>query len=554
MTPAPRKAPPLEVLRHAFEGIAEEMGKTLHRSAYTVVIKDLNDYSCALFDATGALVAQGNNMPTHLGSMSYALKDLIEFWDDDIHPGDVFISNDPYHGGTHLPDVHIFMPVFDGERRFAWAGNIAHHGDWGGRVPGSISVENRSVYEEGVIYPHVRLESRGRPNRDVYALIAANIRQPALGLGDLRAQVASAKTAVERTRALLERYPVDVLEDGMGALIESAETRARRQIAALPDGTYRAEGFLDGNGLPDTEPLPIAVELTIAGSDVIVDLAGTAPQQETAINVPVATTRSAAMFALRTLLDPSIPSNEGCYRPLLVKLPAASLVNPAKPAPVSDRHLTSQRLADVLLRAFAQLDESLATAGWFVGAAWFSCFPPSQKTGEPTMLLLNLCGGAGAAAGHDGLPAANPHLANSTLIPAEIVESDYPLRVEMYQLRAGSGGAGRYRGGAGLRAEFTNISGETFRVQTGMEQTAPGSGAWGLEGGGQGEPGFVAIRDARRGTEQRVDPRAAHQLEAGHTLVICTGGGGGVGAPWLSPIAPTGSRSDNEGNSDADTE
>jgi N-methylhydantoinase B len=554
MTAAERTAPPLEVLRHAFEGIAEEMGKTLHRSAYTVVIKDLNDYSCALFDTAGALLAQGNNMPTHLGSMSYALKDLIEFWGEDIHPGDVFISNDPYRGGTHLPDVHIFMPVFDGERRFAWAGNIAHHGDWGGRVPGSISVENRSVYEEGVTYPHVRLESRGTPNRDVYALIAANIRQPALGLGDLRAQVASAKTAVGRTQALLARYPVEVLTEGMRALIESAEARARRQIEKFPDGTYHAEGFLDGNGLPGSAPLVIAVDLTIAGSDVIVDFAGTAAQSETAINVPVATTRSAAMFALRTLLDPSVPSNEGCYRPLILRLPESSLVNPAKPAPVSDRHLTSQRLADVLLRAFAQVNEAAATAGWFIGAAWFSCFPPSPKTGEPTMLLLNLCGGAGGTAGHDGLSAANPHLANSTLIPAEVVETDYPLRVEMYRLRRGSGGAGRHPGGEGLRAEFTNISVSTMRVQTGMEQTAPGSGAWGLDGGGPGEPGFVAIRDSRTNTERRVDPRAAHQLEAGQTLVICTGGGGGVGAPFPTPNPPAASRPDSEGNSHAVSE
>jgi N-methylhydantoinase B len=524
-----RKAPPLEVLRHAFEGIADEMSKTLHRSAYTVVIKDSNDFSCALFDTDGALVAQGSNAPTHLGSMSYALKDLIEFWGNDVRPGDVFISNDPYRGGTHLPDVHIFMPVFDAERRFAWAGNIAHHGDWGGRVPGSISVQNRSVYEEGVIYPHVRLESEGRPNRDIYQLLAANVRQPTLGLGDLRAQVASAKTAVERTRALLTRYRVDVLADGMRALIASAEARARKQIEALPDGTYHAAGFLDGNGLPGSEPLPIVVHLTVAGSDVTVDFAGTAPQQETAINIPVATTRSAVMFALRTLLDPSIPSNEGCYRPLRLRLPEASLVNPAKPAPVSDRHITSQRLADVLLRAFAQLDETALTAGWFVGSAWMSCFPPSPKTGEPTMLVLGLCGGAGATAGHDGVAAANPHLANSTLIPAEIIESDYPLRVETYQLRRGSGGAGRHPGGDGLRAEFTNVSGETIGVHTGMEQTTPGSGAWGLDGGGPGQRGYVAIRDTQAATEWRVDPRGAHQLRAGQTLIICTGGGGGAG-------------------------
>jgi N-methylhydantoinase B len=522
--------PPLEVLRYAFDGIAGEMGKTLNRSAYTVVIKDLNDYSCALFDAEASLVAQGNNMPTHLGSMGHALADLIDFWGTDISPGDVFISNDPYRGGQHLPDVHIFIPVFAGSILFAWAGNIAHHGDWGGRVAGSISVQNRSIFEEGVCFPHVRLESAGRPNRDVYELISSNIRQPSAGLGDLRAQVAAARSAVRRTQELLVRYDLSVLQSGMRALLNVSESRTRAEIAAMPDGLYTAEGMLDGNGLPGSDALRIAAQIQVAGEEIVVTFEGTAPQQETAINIPAATTRSAVMFGLRTLLDPSIPATSGCYRPLRIEMPEHSLVNPNKPAPVSDRHLTSQRLADVLLQAFSKINPELAAAGWFVGAPWMSCFARNPQSGEDRMLLLNLCGGAGATSGHDGQSAVDPHMANATLIPAEVVELEYPIRVETYRLRPGSGGAGAHRGGDGLHAEFTNIGETAIDIQTGMEQTAPSNGAWGLLGGEPGLPGAIRVRHAGSlDGEVEIHPRSMHSLQPGDMLEIDTGGGGGYG-------------------------
>lgn len=518
--------PPVEVLRHAFEGIAEEMGVTLHRSAYTVVIKDLNDYSCAVFDAAGRLVAQGNNMPTHLGSMGQALQSLIRFWDGDINPGDVYISNDPFDGGTHMPDVHIFAPVHDGERLIAWAGNIAHHADWGGRVPGSMSVENRSIYEEGVIYPHVRLECAGKPNRDVYSLIANNVRQPDMCLGDLRAQVASVRTAVDRFGRLLQRYTADMLCEGMVQIIDNSESRTRRGIAQLGDGVYSATGYLDGNGIDD-DPLPITATVTIRGTDVHVSFEGTAVQQETAINVPLATTRSAVLFALRTVLE-DMPNTEGCAIPVTVDVPEGSLLNPTRPAPVSDRHLTSQRVADVLVRAFAKSNPSRSGAGWFVGAAWMCCFPRSPKTGRPNMLLLNLCGGGGASADGPGQDAVDAHMANATLIPAEVVESEYPLRVETYRLVQNSGGRGLHRGGRGIRAEFTNVSDEPIDIQGGMEQTNGQFGAWGIEGGSAGAAGFFAIRT--NGQEEQIESRKLHRIAPGETFIMSTGGGGGYGA------------------------
>ena len=520
--------PPLEVLRHAFEGIAEEMGATLHRSAYTVVIKDLNDYSCAVFDRAGRLVAQGNNMPTHLGSMGQALKSLIAVWGDDVGAGDIFISNDPFDGGTHMPDVHIFAPVFEEGRCIAWAGNIAHHADWGGRVPGSMSVENRSTFEEGVIFPHVRLEQAGKPNQDIYRLIANNVRQPELGLGDLRAQVASVRTAVDRFASLVQRYPADVLEEAMIRLIETSETRTRRAIAQLTQGTFRATGYLDGDGVDTQNPIAIHAVVTVRGSNVFVSFEGTAPQQATAINVPLATTRSAVLFALRTVLD-DMPHTEGCEAPITIEIPAGSLLNPLKPAPVSDRHLTSQRVADVLVRAFAQADPRPGNAGWFVGAAWMCCFPRSPKTGRPTMLLLNLCGGGGATGDHDGMDAVDPHMANATLIPAEVVEGEYPLRVETYRLVDHSGGRGLHRGGRGLRAEFTNVSDDTIQIQGGMEQTNGQFGAWGAEGGNAGRPGFFAIRTD--GVEEHVPTRQPHALRPRQTFIMSTGGGGGFGPP-----------------------
>jgi N-methylhydantoinase B len=425
-----------------------------------------------------------------------------------------------------MPDVHIFAPVFDADRCIGWAGNIAHHADWGGRVPGSMSVANKSIFEEGVIYPHVRLEYRGKPNLDIYRMIGVNTRQPELGLGDLRAQVASVRTAVDRFGRLVRRFNADILCDAMAKLIENSEARTRRGIAQLGDSSHTETGYLDGDGVEQGNPLAIVATVTITGSDVHVSFAGTAPQQETAINVPLATTRSAVLFALRTILE-DMPNTDGCARPVTIDAPLGSLLNPMKPAPVSDRHLTSQRLADVLVKAFARANPRRSSAGWFVGAGWMCCFPRSPKTGKPTMLLLNLCGGAGASPEGDGADAVDAHMANATLIPAEVVESEYPLRVETYQLVRGSGGAGRHRGGRGIRAEFTNVADEPIEIQGGMEQTNGQFGAWGIEGGGVGAPGFFAIR--ADGREERVASRERHRVDPGQTFIMSTGGGGGYG-------------------------
>lgn len=527
---AVRHAPALEVFRHAFEGIAEEMGATLLRSSYTVVIKDLLDYSCALFDARGALVAQAGHIPSHLGSMGYALKRIVEKWGEDVHPGDVLLTNDPFDGGTHVPDIHIFMPIFAGERRIGFAGSIAHHADWGGRVPGSISAANESVFEEGVVYPHLKLEAAGVPNEALYETIAANIRQAPLGLGDLRAQIAAARTAVARFDALLERHGDEAVVDAMRGLIDRSARATRRAIAALPDGRWEAEGFLDGDGVHDSGPLRIAVALTIDGERLEVDFSGTAPQQPTGINVPLATTQSAVLYAVRTILDDSVPTTEGCLAPITIRLPERSLVNPSRPAPVSDRHLTSQRLADVLVRCLAQLRPRETIAGCFVGAAWMACAAPGRKTGEEMILLLNVVGGAGAGPRRDGLDAVDTHLSSSALIPAEVVETEYPLRVEQYALVDGTGGAGARVGGRGMRAVFRVVGEQPISFQCGMEQTDSRFGAWGLEGGAAGSAGHVAVIPAGSDREERIAGRSRVVLAPGDRLVLATGGGGGHGA------------------------
>ncbi|MDO8208842.1 hydantoinase B/oxoprolinase family protein [Conexibacter sp. CPCC 206217] len=527
---AVRHVPALEVFRHAFEGIAEEMGATLLRSSYTVVIKDLLDYSCALFDASGALVAQAGHIPSHLGSMGYALKRIVAKWGEDVHPDDVFVTNDPFDGGTHVPDIHIFMPIFAAGRRIGFAGSIAHHADWGGRVPGSISAANESVFEEGVVYSHLKLEAAGVPNEALYEVIASNIRQAPLGLGDLRAQIAAARTAVRRFDALLERHGADAVVHAMSGLIDRSARATRRAIAALPDGRYEAEGFLDGDGVHVSGPLRIAVALTIAGEALEVDFAGTVAQQPTGINVPLATTQSAVLYAVRTILDDSVPTTEGCLAPISIRLPERSLVNPSRPAPVSDRHLTSQRLADVLVRCLAQLRPQETIAGCFVGSAWMSCAAPGRKTGDEMILLLNVVGGAGAGPQRDGLDAVDTHLSSSALIPAEVVETEYPLRVEQYALLDGTGGAGARAGGRGMRAVFRVLGDQPIVFQCGMEQTDPRFGAWGLEGGETGRAGHVTVIRADGEQEERIAGRSRVVLAPGDRLVLATGGGGGHGA------------------------
>ena len=519
-----------EVIRHALETVAEEMRSSLYRTAMTPVVKDMLDYSCALFDPDGRLLATALDIPTLLASMGSALRSLIAKWGQDIHPGDVLMLNHPYMGAAHTSDVNLFVPVFDASgRRLGFSGTIAHHADWGGRLPGTAAASNQSIFEEGVLYPAIKLEERGVPNRAVYDILAANVRNPSMNLGDLRAQLAAARTGERRLALLAERHGSQLLLDTVSDLIAYAALRTRQRIAEIPDGVYEAEGFLDDDGRAFGEPVRVHARITVSADTLTVDLGASSAQRGSAMNCPMATTRSDVHYAVRCLMAPDVPFNEGCLEPVVLQVPQGNLFNPTFPAATSDRHLTSERLCDVLTRALALAAPESGSAGWFCGWPVFIPQTRSPKTGEQVVLLAQVAGGAGATVDHDGGDALDVHAANCAIIPAETVETNYALRVERYELERDSGGAGRLRGGLGIRADYRVLGDEPVFCITESEQSDPRFAPPGLDGG---LPGSAAsLRLIRDGRESALRSKGDFVLAPGDVVCLRAGGGGGVGDP-----------------------
>lgn len=519
-----------EVIRHALETIVDEMRVSVRRTAYSVVVKDLLDFSCALFDRKGQLLATAVDIPTLLASMGPALRATIRRWEGRIGPGDVFLTNHPYLENAHTNDVNVFIPAFDDEGELiGFAGVVCHHADWGGRVPGTASASNRSVFEEGVMYPAVRLEEGGRPNESVYDIMWANVRHPWQNRGDLRAQIAAARSGERRLRRVAAQYGTGVLAATSDALIGHTARRTRESIAAMPDGRYTASGFVDDDGITAGVPVPIEVAVTVEGDRMTVDFTGTAGQIAGGMNCPVATTRSVVHFGLKCLLADDIPFNEGSMLPVEIVLPEGSLVNPDFPAAVGDRHHTSMRMADTLVAALSQIVPERGSAGWFCGVPATIIETRSNTTGEASVLLSITAGGAGASLAGDGADAVDAHMSNCALIPAEVIESTYPLRVERYALIPDSGGAGTFRGGLGICADFRVLEDETLPIRVETEQGYVEMGAPGREGGARGACAEVWL--LRDGEEIRMNPKGSFDAHRGDVVSVRSGGGGGLGDP-----------------------
>jgi N-methylhydantoinase B len=519
-----------EVIRHALETIAEEMRASLYRTAMTPVVKDMLDYSCALFDPEGRLLATALDIPTLLASMGTALRALMDKWGENVHRGDMLLTNHPYLGAAHTSDVNIFLPVFDGdERLIGFAGTIAHHADWGGRLPGTCAASNQSVFEEGVMYPAVKLEERGVPNSAVYDILAANVRNPTMNMGDLRAQIAAARTGARGLALLAQRYGTDVLLETEADLIAYAARRTRQRIAELPDGVWEAEGYLDNDGRAFDEPVRVHARIAIEGDQLTVDLSGSADQRVCGMNCPLSTTRSDVHYAVRCLMEPDVPFNEGCLEPVELIVPEGNLFNPKFPAATSDRHLTSERLCDVLTRALSLAAPEKGSAGWFCGWPVFIPQTRSPKTGQQVVLLAQVAGGAGATADHDGGDALDVHAANCAIIPAETIEMNYALRVERYELERDTGGAGRFRGGLGIRADYRVLGDEPIFCITESEQSDARFAPPGLGGGQAGA--VASLELTRDGDRSRLGSKGDFMLQPGDVVTMRAGGGGGVGDP-----------------------
>ena len=485
----------LQILGSALRAVAEEMGAVLVRSAFSANIKERRDCSTALFAEDGRMIAQAEHIPVHLGAMPEAVAAVREH---DPRPGDTFVVNDPFTGGTHRPDVTLVSRTETG-----FAVSRAHYADVGGAEPASLPAGSTDLYQEGLVLPPVRLTD------EVVTILLANMRNPDERRGDLRAQLAAHRLAERRLGELCERRGRDRVVAAMGELYAYSERRVRAAIADLPDGRYEAADILEA---PEGE-LGVRVSVTIAGDEIEIDFAGTDPQHPGNLNCPLAVTRSASYFVVRCLTDPDVPASGGAFAPVTVRAPEGSLVNARAPAAVVAGNVeTSSRIADVLFKAFGQ---AVAVPAQGQGTMNNLTFGNARFTYYET-----IAGGQGACPQADGPAAVHVTMSNTLNTPVEALELSYPLRVERYALRLGSGGRGRFWGGEGVIREITAL--EPCRVSIVSERRARGPG--GARGGEPGQPGRNLVNG---------DPAPAkvtRALAAGESVTIETPGGGGFGA------------------------
>lgn len=514
----------LEIFKNLFASIAEEMGVVMQRSAYSPNIKERLDFSCALFDPGGEMVAQAAHIPVHLGSMPMSVRAALDAFD--LAPGDAVILNDPYAGGTHLPDITLVTPVFDGDRLVGIAANRAHHADVGGAFPGSMGIA-RDIAAEGVRIPPTRLYRAGKLQEEVLNLILANVRVPEERKGDLEAQIAANLKGAARLRELVQKYGADECAHWMHRLLDYTESMAHALIEQIPDGSYAFQDAMEDDGLGNG-PLPIRVEVRIDGARATVDFTGTAPQTEGPVNCVYAVTLSAVAYVFRCLLDAGVPSNAGVFRAFEVIAPEGSLVNAKPPAAVAGGNVeTSQRIVDAVLGALAKAAPhmtpaaSCGTMNNLVIGGW------DPRRQAPFAYYETSGGGMGGHARGPGLSAVQTHMTNTKNTPVEALEHAYPLRVRRYAIRRGSGGAGRHRGGDGIVREVEALAHCRAGLLTERRSIAP----YGLEGGGPGAAGRNSIR--RSGSEDfaPLPAKAEIDLFPGDILKIETPGGGGYGEP-----------------------
>jgi N-methylhydantoinase B len=510
----------LEIAHHRLSSVAEEMGVVLGRTALSPNIKERRDYSCAVFDARGALVAHAAHIPVHLGSTSLSVQAVLARIA--LQPGDVAVLNDPFAGGTHLPDVTVVAPVFlPGARRaIAYVADRAHHADIGGMSPGSMPLATE-IHQEGFRLPPVRLVQGGRLVRDVLALFLANTRVAGEREGDLMAQWAALEVGAARLRALAAAVGAARLSRHMAALQDYSAALLRATLARLRPGTYRATDVLDDDGVGGGR-LRIAVTITVRGGRVSIDFSGTSPQTSGPLNANLAITRSAVLYVFTALAPDDIPPNDGLMRPLALRAPEGSLVNARFPAAVAGGNVeTSQRIVDVLLRALARAAPDhipAASAGTMNNVAM-----GGVASGRAFAYYETVAGGAGGGPRRAGLSAVHTHMTNTLNTPVEALEAYYPLRVRRYAVRRGSGGRGRHPGGDGVVREIEFLAPARVTILGDRRKVAP----WGLAGGETGTVGRDWL--VADGRAVRLPGKATIEVRPGNRLRVETPGGGGYG-------------------------
>jgi N-methylhydantoinase B len=513
----------LEVFRNLLRGISEEMGVTLCRTAFSPNIKERRDFSCALFDGKGRMIAQAAHIPVHLGAMPMSVRHAIDYVD--MAPGDAVLVNDPYGGGSHLPDITLVTPVFleDSHKPAFFTANRAHHSDVGGMTPGSMPLST-DVFQEGIRIPPVRIMVDGQLQHDLLQLLLANVRTPREREGDLTAQIAANRTGERRLRDTVAKYGWAEVQRYSEELQRYAERMTRHVIAEIPDGTYSFEDVMDNDGIRDT-PVTLRVTIRVQGDEVEIDFAGTDPQVRGSINANFSVTMSAVYYCVRTLAREPFPFNYGCMVPVRILADEGTLVNCTFPSAVAGGNVeTSQRIVDVVLGAFHQAvpGRVAAACSGSMNNVTVGGFDP--RRGEHYTYYETIAGGMGGRPGLPGLHATHSHMTNTLNTPIEALEFAYPLRVTRYGIRHRSGGKGAYSGGDGVIRELEFLGEAQLTMLSDRRQQRP----YGLEGGEPAKPGKnTLIRHNRR---RNLPSKFNMQVEAGDRLTIATPGGGGYGA------------------------
>ncbi len=517
----------LELIKNALVALADEMALTIYRTARSFVVKEALDFSTALFLPDGQLIAQGTCLPFHLGAMPFAVRSVMRTYPGRIRPGDLYITNDPYDGSTHLPDIVLVKPIFHDGVLLGYSCALAHMTDIGGRIPGGNASDSTEIYQEGLRIPPSRLWRDGEPDDAMFRLIERNVRVPDKVLGDIRSLVAACVVGEREMKILADRYGPGPFEQHCRDLLDYTERFTRAEIAKLPKGTWRFVDHLDGDGL-DPKPVRIEAAVTIREDSMVIDLTGSSPQVRGAINCVYPFTLSTALACVRSIVDLAIPNNAGYFRPIEVIAPEGTVVNPRMPAAVAARGITGIRIGDAIFGALAQaVPHVLPACGSNAPDVGIS-FGGVDARGESHVYLEFLLASWGGGPDRDGMDACTGTLVNYSNAPVEMIEADQPIVVERYALVPDSGGAGHFRGGLALERHLRfQVDRGTLQIRSDRRDFPP----YGLAGGGAGAPSNVSIVRAG-GKEEACVAKFLTTVDKGDVLRVRLAGGGGHGDPF----------------------
>jgi N-methylhydantoinase B len=521
------------VLKNGLDSIVDEIAYTVVRTARSEIVKDVMDYSAALCDHQGRMVAQAKTIALHLGAVPEAMAAVLERYGNDLHPGDAIVLNDPYRGGMHLPDIFMFMPIFHADALQGFSVVICHHTDVGGRVAGSNASDSTEIFQEGLRIPVLKLYDRGAINQTLVSLIELNVRVPDRVMGDLFAQYAACQVGSREIGRLCERYGAEVLQGYMSALLDYAERLTREEIAGWPKGTFRFTDTIDDDGLDD-RPIPICVAITVKADSLIIDYSGSSPQVRGAINATRSYTRSCSYLSVRCALKGDVPNNAGIFRCLEIVVPEGSVLDPLPPAAVAARALTGYRLCDAMFGALAQIvPDRIPAAG--EGGNTVVCLSGLRPSREPFIIVDMICGAWGGRPDRDGIEAITNPSQNLSNTPVETLEAQHPVRVEDYGLIPDSCGAGKWRGGLGIRRSYRLTAVEAqLQLRSDRMRFAP----YGLAGGSPARTTRNTLVTASG--SQDLPSKVTMRLGEGDLVVHEQAGGGGFGDPLTRDPARVG--------------